>query len=75
MTAFRILARTQEFSSTLYFVIVSAIPKASGYRAEDVLLKTGNAFSQQGAREMRVRFVRELTDEIVARGDRVIADP
>jgi hypothetical protein len=74
MTAFRITRRTHEFGPKLYFVIVSAVPANGPYDAEDVLVKTGNAFTPEGAREMRARFEELLVGEIRARGDTVTAE-
>jgi hypothetical protein len=73
MTAFRISRRTHEFSSTLFFVIVSAVPAEGNYSAEDILLRTGNAFSREAAMEMEKRFEEQLLGELRARGDSITA--
>ena len=73
MTAFRLTRRTHEFSSTLFFVIVSAVPSEGPYSAEDILLRTGNAFSREAARELEKRFEEQLQGEIRARGDSITA--
>lgn len=74
MTTFRITRRTHEFGPKLYFVIVSAVPAQGPYGAEDVLVKTGNAFTRDAARDMRIRFEEQLVGEIRARGDTVSAE-
>ena len=74
MTAFRITRRTHEFGPRLFFVIVSAVPALGRYGAEDVLVKTGNAFTPEAARDMQARFEEQLVGEIRARGDTVTAE-
>jgi hypothetical protein len=73
MTAFRLTRRTHEFSSTLFFVIVSAVPAEGPYTAGDILLLTGNAFSRNAAKDLEKRFEEQLLGEIHARGDSVNA--
>ena len=71
MTAFRISRRTHEFSSTLFFVIVSAVPAERPYSAQDILVRTGNAFSLDAARDMEERFQEQLLGELRSRGDSI----
>ena len=73
MTAFRIDRRTHEFTPSVFFVIVSATPSGRAYRAQDILVKTGNAFTRDAAREMAIRLEERLVEEIRARGDTVTA--
>ena len=73
MTAFRIDRRTHEFSPTVFFVIVSATPAGPEYAQEDILVRTGNAFSRESAREMARRLEESLVEEIRARGDTLAA--
>jgi hypothetical protein len=73
MTAFRIIRRTQELDRTLYFVIVSAVPAEGSYGAQDILVKTGNAFAREAAQKMEREFEEQLVGEIRARGHTLIA--